>query len=52
MQRMLLLGPTFFGYRGKVAEECRNRGFDVVEMNDRPSEGVFLNRCRVLVVLR
>lgn len=41
MQRMLLLGPTFFGYRGKVAEECRNRGFDVVEMNDRPSEGVF-----------
>lgn len=38
--RILLIAPTFFGYRDLVKEELAKLGHDVVCVNDRPSESV------------
>lgn len=40
MAKILLLGPSFFGYRDMVGDEFRRMGHDVVCMDDRPSESV------------
>lgn len=36
--KVLLIAPSFFGYRDSVAAELRRQGEEVVVMNDRPSE--------------
>lgn len=36
--RVLLIAPTFFGYRARVAAELAQMGHEVEVMNDRPSE--------------
>lgn len=38
MQKILVLGPSFFGYRDMVATEFRRMGYEVESMSDRPSE--------------
>ena len=40
MAKILLLGPSFFGYRERVGEEFRHMGHDVITIDDRPSESV------------
>lgn len=40
MARILLIAPSFFGYRDRVAEELRRQGHEVDVADDRPSEGV------------
>ena len=38
--RILLMAPTFFGYRDRVRDELRGRGHCVECIDDRPSESV------------
>ncbi len=38
--RILLMAPTFFGYRERVRDELVRQGHDVECTNDRPSESV------------
>lgn len=40
MARILLVGPTFFGYRDKIAQKLRSMGHEVDCFMDRPSESV------------
>lgn len=40
MARILLIGPSFFGYRDRIADEMRRLGHDVDTIDDRPSESV------------
>lgn len=40
MARILLIGPSFFGYRDSICEELKRRGHIVSSVNDRPSESV------------
>lgn len=40
MKKILIMGPSFFGYRSAVAAELRAMGMVVTEMNDRPSESI------------
>lgn len=39
--RILLIGPTFFGYRDRVHDELVREGHQVECVNDRPSESTF-----------
>ena len=39
--RILLIGPTFFGYRDRVHDELVKEGHQVECVNDRPSETTF-----------
>ena len=38
--RILLMAPTFFGYRDRVRDELSRLGYDVECVDDRPSESV------------
>ena len=38
--RILLMAPTFFGYRDRVRDELSHLGHDVECVDDRPSESV------------
>lgn len=40
MARILVMGPSFFGYRDMVAAEFKRMGHAVKTINDRPSESV------------
>lgn len=40
MANILVMGPSFFGYRDMVAEEFRCMGHVATTLNDRPSESV------------
>lgn len=40
MGAILLIGPSFFGYRDRVAKEMGRHGHDVEVVDDRPSESV------------
>ena len=40
MSKILLLGPSFFGYRDKIAQAFREAGNAVDCLSDRPSESV------------
>lgn len=40
MVNVLLIGPSFFGYRSMIAAELRSQGYSVEEFIDRPSESV------------
>lgn len=40
MEKILIVGPTFFGYRSAVAAELRAMGMAVTEIDDRPSESI------------
>lgn len=39
MSKVLLIAPSFFGYRDSVADVLRSQGEEVTVVNDRPSEG-------------
>lgn len=39
-RKMLLVGPSFFGYRADIAKELIAKGWDVDELSDSPSESV------------
>lgn len=41
MARVLLIAPTFFGYRAQISTELSRRGHVVDVADDRPSESVF-----------
>lgn len=40
MSRILILAPSFFGYRDSIAKEMMRQGHEVTCLNDRPSESV------------
>ena len=40
MASILVMGPSFFGYRDMVAAEFKRMGHAVNTINDRPSESV------------